>query len=89
MVKRYKFKANAGVCVRTISLQLCSTFVTPWTIVHHVPPGVLQARILEWVAVPSSRGFFRPRDPTHPRLLHLLHWQAGSLPLVPPGKPPT
>ena len=21
------------------------------------------------------------------RLLHLLHWQAGSLPLVPPGKP--
>ena len=23
----------------------------------------------------------------NPRLLHLLHWQAGSLPLVPPGKP--
>ena len=22
------------------------------------------------------------------RLLHLSHWQAGSLPLVPPGKPP-
>ena len=28
--------------------------------------------------------------PTHelkPRFLRLLHWQAGSLPLVPPGKP--
>ena len=23
-----------------------------------------------------------------PSLLHLLHWQAGSLPRVPPGKPP-
>ena len=22
----------------------------------------------------------------NPRLLHLLHWQAGSLPLAPPGK---
>ena len=21
-------------------------------------------------------------------LLHILHWQAGSLPLAPPGKPP-
>ena len=25
-------------------------------------PGILQARILEWVAMPSSRGTFRPRD---------------------------
>ena len=27
-----------------------------------------------------------PRDPTHVSL-HLLHWQAGSLPLAPHGKP--
>ena len=30
--------------------------------------------------------------PTHglnPCLLHLLHWQVGSLPLAPPGKPQT
>ena len=27
--------------------------------------GILQARILEWVVVPSSRGSFWPRDPTH------------------------
>ena len=24
---------------------------------------------------------------SNPRLLYLLHWQVGSLPLVPPGKP--
>ena len=27
--------------------------------------GILQARILKWVVVPSSRGSFWPRDPTH------------------------
>ena len=27
--------------------------------------GILQARILEWVAMPSSRGSSQPRSPTH------------------------
>ena len=26
--------------------------------------GILQARILEWVTMPSSRGSFQPRDQT-------------------------
>jgi len=31
--------------------------VTPWTIVHQalLSVGILQERILEWVAMPSSR----------------------------------
>ena len=33
----------------------------------------------------SSRGSSRPRDWTH--ISCLLHWQVGSLPLAPPGKP--
>ena len=43
--------------------------------------GILQARILELVAV---QGIFL----TQGSYLHLLllHWHAGSLPLVPPGK---
>ena len=36
--------------------------------------GILQARILEWVAMPSSKGL-------NPGLLDLLHWQGGSWPL--------
>ena len=28
-------------------------------------PGILQARILEWVAMPLSRGSSHPRDQTH------------------------
>ena len=48
------------------SLQLCPTICNP---MDCSPPGssihgILQARILEWVAVPSSRGSSWPRDPT-------------------------
>ena len=35
-------------------------FATPWTIV----PGILQAKILEWVAFPFSRWSSQPRDRT-------------------------
>ena len=39
-------------------------FVTPWTIVHQAPLSIriLQAKILEWLAMPSSRGSSQPRD---------------------------
>ena len=57
----------------------------------HSPPGssvhgILQARILEWVAIPFSKGIF-PTQGLNPHLLCLLHWQASSLPLAPRGKP--
>ena len=40
--------------------QLCPTLCGPMDIVH----GILQARILKWVAVPFSRGSSQPRDGT-------------------------
>ena len=45
--------------------------------------GTLQARILEWVAIPFSRGSSRPRDPTW--VFHV----AGRFFILsePPGKP--
>ena len=48
--------------------------------------GILQARILEWGAMSLLQGIF-PTVGTNPCLLYLLHWQAGSLPLAPPGNP--
>ena len=43
---------------------------------------ILQARILEWVAIPFSRGSSRPgMEPESPEL------QADSLPFELPGKP--
>ena len=61
--------------------------VTPWTLAHQAPlsVGVLQARILESVAIPFSRGSSRPRDQTHISCISAL--QADSLPAEPPGKP--
>ena len=73
-------------CLCGKSLQLCLTICntmdcsTPGSFVQ----GILQARILEWVAMPFSIGSFRPRDLTH--ISCLLHWPAGPLPLATPGK---
>ena len=45
----------------------------------HTVHGILQARILEWVTVPFSRGILPTQ--VSPTL------QADSLPAEPPGKP--
>ena len=41
-------------------------FVTPWTVARQAPlsMGIVWARILEWIAMPSSRGSSQPRDQT-------------------------
>ena len=77
---------NFMLCAQ--SLQSCPTLCDP---MNCSLPGssvhsILQARLLEWVAMPSSRGIFLTQG-SNPHLLCLLHWQADSLPLVPPGKP--
>ena len=41
--------------------QLCPTLCDPMDYTVH---GILQARILEWVAIPFSRGSSQPRDLT-------------------------
>ena len=50
-------------CVHAKSLQLCPTLCDP---IDCSPPGsvhgILQARILEWVVMPSSRGSSQPRN---------------------------
>ena len=42
----------------------CLTLATPWPVVHQASPsmGILQARILEWVAIFFSRGSSQPRS---------------------------
>ena len=74
--------------VRAKLLQSCPTLCDPTdcslpgSSVH----GIIQARILEWVAMPSSKGSSGLRDQTQ-CLFHLLHWRVGSLPLAPHEKP--
>ena len=49
--------------------------------------GILQASILEWVSMPSSRGSGIPDPGIKPASLVSPALQAGSLPTEPPGKP--
>ena len=71
--------------MRAKSLQLCPILYDPvdcslpGSFIH----GILQVRILEWVALLSTKGSSQPRDQT--QVSSLLHWQEGSLPLAPPG----
>ena len=48
------------------SLSRVRLFVTPWTVAYQAPPsmGFFQARILEWVSIPFSRGSSWPRNQT-------------------------
>ena len=63
--------------------QSCLTLFDPWTVAPPGPSvhGILQARILEWVAMPSSRDLPHPgMEPRSPAT------QADSLPTEPPRK---
>ena len=67
------------------SLSRVRLFATPWTAARQAPlsVGILQARILKWVAMPSSRASSQPRDRTQVScidkwiLYHLSHCSIG------------
>ena len=86
LISKIVFSLINGPCMCSVA-QSCPTLCNPMdcsrpgSSVH----GILQTRILEWVAISSSRGSSRPRYQTH--ISCLLHWQASSLPLRLPGKP--
>ena len=52
------------MCASPLSHVLLSA--TLWSVVGQapLPTGILQARILEWVAMPSSKGSSQPREQT-------------------------
>ena len=80
----FNYHLKLPPCAMRLVAQLCLTLCDPWTVVHQAPlfMGILQAIILEWVAMPCSRWFSQPRDWTRSPAL-----QAESLPSEPPGKP--
>ena len=43
---------------------LCQSYLTPWDPMDYTVHGILQAGILEWVAIPFSRGSSQSRDRT-------------------------
>ena len=61
------FHAQLKSCMQACSV-MSNSFAIPWTI-YSLPAssvhGISQARILEWVAISSSRGSYQIRDRTH------------------------
>ena len=60
-----KYDKSITLCMHAKSLQSCVTLCDPMDYIARQAPlsmGILQARILEWVAMPSSRGSSQPRD---------------------------
>ena len=75
------------MCVRVKSFQLYLTLCDSMDCSLLIPSvrAILQARTLEWVAMPSPGNL--PDPGTEPHLLCLLHWRSCSSSLVSPGKP--
>ena len=61
------FSTNELMCTRAQLLQSCPTLCDPmdWGPPGSSVHGILQTRILEWVAMPCTRGSSQPRDQTH------------------------
>ena len=74
-VHRFEFRKQKVKSCPTLCKSM--NYSLPGSSVH----GTFQVRILKWVAMPFlTQG-------SNLAVLYLLHWQAGSLSLVPPGIP--
>ena len=66
--------------------QSCRALCNSWTVAHQAPlsMGILQAGILEWIAMPFFRGSSQPRDEIQVSCI-----AGDSLPSKPPAMPHT
>ena len=90
-LRQCKWKHNASKPMHTCMLSCYSHVrlcVTLWTVACQIPLSMGFSRQEYWSGLTCPP----PRDLPEPGielcLLHLLPWQASSLPLAPPGKPP-
>ena len=65
-----------------VKVKVAQSFLTLCNPMHYTVHGILQARILEWVAIPFSRGSSQHRNQTQ-----VSHIAGDSLPAKPQGKP--
>ena len=75
------------LCVCVWVTQLCELFATLWTVAHQAPLSMGFSRQEYWSCLYALLQGIFPTQGSNPHLLCLLHWQAGSLPLAPAGKP--
>ena len=74
--RREAARTNLKEQVRTHSCRVV-------TIAHQAPLPMEFSRQEYWSELPFPSPWDLPEQGSNPSLLHLLHWQAGSLPLTP------
>ena len=75
------YQGSPNILWKVKVAQLCPTLYDPMDYPVH---GMLQARILEWVAFPSSRGSSQPRDWTQVSYIadsFFTSWDTGETPI--------
>ena len=70
-------------CMHVKLLSRVQLFVILWTIVPHAPLSMGFSRQEYWSGLHALLQGIFPTQGLNPCSLHLLHWQAGSLPLAP------
>ena len=77
----------SSLCMCDKSLQLYSDSLWLYgQVACQAPLSMGFSRQEYWSGLPHPSPEHLPHPGLDPCLLHLLHWQIGSLPLVPPGK---
>ena len=80
----FSYIKKACVCM----LNCVQLFGTPWSVAHQAPLSMEFSRQEYWSSLHSLlQGIFLTHG-SNPHLVHLLHWQTGSVPAKPPEKPP-
>ena len=84
-LKYRRFSLKTCVHIQLLScVRLCDSM--NYSFLGSSIQGMLQARMLEWVVISSSRGSSQTRDWTQVSCI-FLHWQTDSLPLSHLGNP--
>ena len=93
-LSNFLFLALQGFCLDSLldphmlsCFSRVQLFVTLWTVVCQAPLCMGFSRQEYEVGCQALLQGIFPTQWLNPCLLHLLQWQAGSLPLAPPGKP--
>ena len=84
--KGLPLRPSACVLSHFSGVRLCATL---WTIACQAPLSMGFSRQEHWSGLlcPSPGDLPDPQNKPASLILRLLHWQVGSLPLAPPGKP--
>ena len=87
----YILKNSLNLTINTVCIvshfSHVQLFATPWTVAHQAPLSMGLSRQESWSGLLCPAPGDLPNREIEPNLFCLLHWQVGSLPLAPPGKP--